>query len=141
MTYLPDLNVWVALTVGGHIHHASATTWLSNCREDTIAFCRVTQMGFLRLLTNSQIMAGDALSPAAAWRALDAYLADTRFGMAPEPSKLEAYWRTVSKRPSGGPNFWTDAYLAAFVAETGHTLVTFDKGFRQYKNLKFQILD
>ena len=141
MTYLPDVNVWVALTVGEHIHHASATAWLSNCREDLLVFCRITQMGLLRLLTNSHVMAGGALTPAAAWRALDAYLADTRFDIVSEPAKLEEHWRTVSKRPSGGPNFWTDAYLAAFAAEAGHTLVTFDKAFRQYKGLKIQILE
>ena len=98
-------------------------------------------MGLLRLLTNSHVMAGDALTPAAAWRALDAYFADRRFGMVAEPAKLEEHWRVLSKRPSGGPNFWTDAYLAAFVAEAGHTLVTFDKAFRQYKGARVQILE
>ena len=140
MTYLPDVNVWVALTIGEHIHHASATAWLSNCHADIIVFCRVTQMGLLRLLTNSQVMAGDALTPAAAWRSVDAYLADSRFGMVAEPANFEEHWRALSKRPSGGPNFWTDAYLAALVAAGGHTLVTFDKALRQYKSAKVRIL-
>ena len=141
MTYLPDVNVWVALTIGEHIHHASAAAWLNNCGEDVILFCRVTQMGLLRLLTNSRVMAGGALTPLAAWRIVDSYLADGRFGMSAEPAKLEEDWRALSKRPSGGPNFWTDAYLAAFVAGAGHTLVTFDKDFRRYKGARVQILE
>jgi predicted nucleic acid-binding protein len=39
-----------------------------------------------------------------------------------------------------GHNFWTDAYLAAFAEASGFTLVTFDEGFRQYKNTPLKIL-
>jgi hypothetical protein len=39
-----------------------------------------------------------------------------------------------------GHNFWTDAYLAGFAEASGFTLVTFDQGFRQYKNAPLKIL-
>jgi predicted nucleic acid-binding protein len=52
MTYLPDVNVWLALTLASHAQHRAATAWLEEVADETLAFCRVTQMGFLRLLTN-----------------------------------------------------------------------------------------
>ncbi len=140
MTYLPDVNVWVALTIGEHIHHAPAADWVSSSSEDVIAFCRVTQLGLLRLLTNSHVLAGDALTVSRAWRTVDAFLEDKRFRMVPEPAGVEEQWRALSKGPSAGPNFWTDAYLAAFAVAAGHTLVTFDKAFRRYKGAEVLLL-
>ena len=97
-------------------------------------------MGLLRLLTNSHVMAGDALSVPRAWKTVDAYLEDSRFRMATEPTGVEEQWRALSKGPSAGPNFWTDAYLAAFAVTGRYTLVTFDKAFRRYRGVKVQVL-
>ncbi len=141
MTYLPDVNVWVAWTIREHIHHAAATAWLNSQGEDIIAFCRVTQMGFLRLLTNPHVMASDALTASRAWSTVDAYLKDSRFRIVPEPAGLEQHWRIASNRARSGPNFWTDAYLRAFGRAAGYTLVTFDKGFRQHRDCQMQILE
>lgn len=138
MTYLPDVNVWVALAVGEHVQHAAAKAWLDDCAA-SVAFCRVTQMGLLRLLTNSRVMAGDALSAARAWNVLDAFCEDGRVLFVPEPSGLEDRWRAITKRPNTGPNFWTDAYLAAFAATMEFTVVTFDKSFRQHKGVAVHI--
>jgi predicted nucleic acid-binding protein len=49
MTCLPDVNVWLALTIAEHVHHAPAKRWFESQEHEQIAFCRVTQMGFLRL--------------------------------------------------------------------------------------------
>jgi len=76
MTCLPDVNVWIALTVAEHVHHAVAKQWFESSEEGQIAFCRVTQMGFLRLLTNPRVMAGQALTPDRAWNVLDALFRD-----------------------------------------------------------------
>jgi predicted nucleic acid-binding protein len=46
MTCLPDVNVWLALTVAEHVHHAAATQWFETLEREQIAFCRVTQTGF-----------------------------------------------------------------------------------------------
>jgi hypothetical protein len=140
MTCLPDVNVWVALAVAEHVHHRSARLWFDAIQDDSIVFCRVTQMGFLRLLTNPRVMAADALTPSRAWRVLDAFYADSRILLAPEPPGLEPSWRALTKPRTPGANFWTDAYLAAFASAAGHTLVTFDKGFRGFDRLKLRLL-
>ena len=67
MIYLPDVNIWIALTSNRHVHHQLATEWLHGVGHDTVAFCRVSELGFLRLLTNAHVMGKDVLSPAQAW--------------------------------------------------------------------------
>ena len=52
MTYLLDVNVWIALAAERHTHHRVARYWFSNLQDEKLAFCRLTQLGFLRLLTN-----------------------------------------------------------------------------------------
>jgi toxin-antitoxin system PIN domain toxin len=69
MTYLPDVNVWIALAAERHIHHRAARHWFNNIHDETLVFCRITQMGFLRLLTNKHVMQEDAMNPDGAWKA------------------------------------------------------------------------
>jgi toxin-antitoxin system PIN domain toxin len=140
MTCLPDVNVWVALAVAEHVHHAPARLWFDGAQDDSIAFCRVTQMGLLRLLTNPRVMGEDAVAPSRAWRVLDAFREDSRISLAAEPPGLEASWRALTRPRAPGANFWTGAYLAAFASSAGHTVVTFDKGFRRFDRLKLRLL-
>jgi predicted nucleic acid-binding protein len=58
----PDVNVWLALTYGRHIHHATAARWLDGLTDASLYFCRFTQLGLLRLLTNEQVMAASVLN-------------------------------------------------------------------------------
>jgi toxin-antitoxin system PIN domain toxin len=140
MTCLPDVNVWVALAVAEHVHHRAAKAWFDEVQDDSISFCRVTQMGFLRLLSNPRVMAEDALTAARAWRALDGFYEDSRILFAAEPRGLESSWRALTKHRGAGANFWTDAYLAAFASAAGHTLVTFDGGFGRFNGLNLRLL-
>ena len=140
MTYLPDVNIWIALTVAEHVGQKAAMQWMEAPEKDTIALCRVTQMGFLRLLTNARVMAADVFTAAKAWNLTEQIRDDDRVVFAAEPMALEQAWRTMTGSHKTGANFWTDTYLAAFAGITGYTLVTFDRGFGKYKNLPIQIL-
>src|SRR6266702_6114076 len=52
----PDVNVWIALTYRGHIHHTASKMWLDSLPDDSeVYFCRLTQLGFLRLLTTQPL--------------------------------------------------------------------------------------
>lgn len=128
MTYLPDINLWMALAVEGHTHHAEAQAWLGECEEDMLAFCRVTEMGLLRLLTNASVMGRDVLTPEQAWRVRDGFADDDRVVFLPEAPGFDGRWREYSEIRKGGQNFWNDAYLAAFAEAADCTLVTFDRG-------------
>jgi predicted nucleic acid-binding protein len=50
---LPDVNIWIALAAEDHVHHVPARDWFAAQPAASVAFCRITQMGLLRLLTNS----------------------------------------------------------------------------------------
>jgi predicted nucleic acid-binding protein len=46
----------------------------------------------------------------------------------------------LTQRKTFSPNVWSDAYLAAFAQAADFEVVTFDKGFMQYKNVRVAIL-
>lgn len=113
---------------------------MESAEADSCSFCRVTQMGFLRLATNRKVFPLDALSMSAAWELYEEVLSDYRVVFADEPTELEPTWRTLTQRQSFSTNIWSDAYLAAFARAAGLELITFDKGFTQYKSLSCTIL-
>ena len=63
---LADVNVWLAPLVAEHPHHDAATRWW---REDVlpasenVAFCRLTQLGLLRLLSSKRVMGRSPSGP------------------------------------------------------------------------------
>lgn len=134
-TYLPDVNVWLALSFESHVFHAAAKKWIAEVSEDLCSFCRLTQQGFLRIGTNPKAFGDEALSMLEAWRVYDAILSDSRFVFTPEPPEIETRWRVLTGTEAQSPQHWSDAYLAAFAICSGFELVTFDRGFHGYANL------
>lgn len=130
MIYLSDVNVWIALTSDQHVHHIAAKRWIEKLEADKLAFCRITELGFLRLLTNRHVMGSSTLTPSQAWDIYDALRADPRVIFAPESSAFSGHWRETGNLISGGPNAWTDAYLAAFASCEQMTVATFDRRFK-----------
>lgn len=139
MIYLPDVNVWIALAVGEHTHCAAARAWLDTV-DERVVFCRITQMGLLRLLTNPSVMRADTLSLSRAWRMFDAFMTDSRISRVEEPEGLERHWRASAIQQVDGSSWWTDTYLAAFAASAGFILVTFDKQLASRKNVRTLLL-
>ena len=140
MTYLADVNVWLALTLYDHVHHSTALNWFFESSRDKIVFCRITQMGFLRLLTNRKAIRDDPVKPAAGWKLFDELRGLDRVRFLEEPLDLEKTWREAAINHSSGPNWWTDAYLAAFATAAGLTLVTFDKALAKHPGVHAHLL-
>jgi uncharacterized protein len=122
---LLDVGVWLAAVWGRHIHHQQAERWFGQ-QTAGLAFCRVTQMSLLRLLTNPAIMGNDVVTRASAWRVIDQLQADDRVTWASEPPGLDAVWRTISARDDHSHKLWTDDYLAAFAQSSQAALATMD---------------
>ncbi len=59
---LPDFNVWLAFLRESHPHHARAVAYFAEESLASCAFCRVTMLGLIRLLTNSAVMEGEPLT-------------------------------------------------------------------------------
>ncbi len=143
--YLPDVNIWLALCVEGHADHRRALRWFdTSADEDLLAFCRVSQHGLFRLLTNAAVMAPfrDApLTNEGAWSVFDALCADDRIDlMDREPAGLDECWRAFATRTTASTRLWTDAYLAAFAVAGDFAVVTADRGFRQFDGLRLHLL-
>ena len=138
--HLPDINFWVALAFQSHQHHASAKSWMKSAPLQSCCFCRLAQLGFLRISSNRKIFPLDALPMHEAWRVFDELLADYRVVFADEPDDVEVILRSLTQQQTFSTNVWGDAYLAAFAKAADFEVVTFDGGFIQYRNLKCTIL-
>jgi hypothetical protein len=127
----PDINVWVALTYEGHAHHSKAAEWFAMLSPGaTLAFCRFTQLGLLRLLTASAVMGDEVMTQPQAWAAYDRWHQDPRVEFVDEPAELETRFRALTRRRQPATKDWADSYLAAFTTVGQLTLVTFDRRLR-----------
>jgi toxin-antitoxin system PIN domain toxin len=122
----PDVNVWLALATPEHVHHGPANRWWKEA-QGPIAFSRITQLGFLRLMTTAAAMDGKPLSMAEAWRVHDRLFEDDRVVCVPEPAGVEAVFRQNTSEEMASPKLWADAWLLAFAHAAEGTLVTFDQ--------------
>ena len=123
---LVDVGVWLAALWGRHVHNPVASEWV-NGQADDLVFCRVTQMGLLRLLSNPAIMGGDTVDRSQAWRLFDQLWSDERVLWAEEPDGLDAVWRAISARDDKSHKLWPDDYLAAFAQASDLALATLDR--------------
>jgi toxin-antitoxin system PIN domain toxin len=130
-TCLPDINVWIALASDRHVHHEAAKNWFAEVEPGGAAFCRVTQMGFLRLITNRHVMVADVVTQKEAWQVYQKLSRDPRVTFLHEPSGIEDEWRQLTQSGSTSTNTWTDAYLAAFALIRGLKVVSFDGDFEE----------
>ena len=127
----PDINVWVALTCAGHVHHEVARDWFTDLDEEPrLFFCRFTQLGLLRLMTAEAVMGDEVMNQQEAWKAYDRWLLDDRVDFADEPPGLEVRFRAASRLRHPAPKNWADSYLVSFAQAAQLTLVTFDRAFR-----------
>ncbi len=138
---LPDVNLVLALVYDGHKRSDLARAWLLEQTDaESVAICRVTQMGLLRLLTQKTVMGGEPLSPSEAWGYALALLTDERFLYVEEPPEIEREWRRISTALPAGAGINTDTYLATFALAGAYTLATFDGGFSRFPDLRAEIL-
>ena len=128
----PDVNVWMALTCDRHVHHETAKAWFMSLGPNArLFFCRITQLGLLRLLTTEAVMGKeDVLNQVGAWKAYDQWFQDDRVSFLDESPGVEPDFRARASSRQASPKDWADSYLAAFAASSNLTIVSFDRGFR-----------
>lgn len=133
--FFPDLNVWTALSVAGHSHSAESWNWLNLLpREARLIFCRYTQMGLLRLVTNPKVMGTQSLTLGQAWNVYDRWMNDPRVEFHPEPPRLDKSFRGMTAALGGRQaSKWVgDCYLLAYANESNAPLITFDKALAEF---------
>jgi len=139
-TDLLDANVWLALAVEAHTHHDRAKEYWHKEAAPVLALCRITQLAFLRHLTNKSIMGRQRLTPLAAWAKGAEFLGLPEVKLLSEPAGLDDQLRRFCQAGPTSPNWWTDAYLAAFAKCAGLRLATFDQGFSKFVGVDVLIL-
>ena len=130
ISYFPDLNVWLALSIDKHMHSEEAWNWLKKLpQEAKLIFSRYTNLGLLRLLTNQSAMGEHKLTLKGAWSLYDGWLADSRVEFHPEPRGVDPLLRELTEPFANKPasNIIGDCYLLACARASHATLVTFDR--------------
>jgi toxin-antitoxin system PIN domain toxin len=124
----PDINVWLAMAFTAHAHHLPAKKWFDSLsEEEELVFCRFTQLGLLRLLTQQAIMGNRVKTQPQAWQIYDTFVTEGNARLMQEPRLLDRSFRCFASLDSASAQSWADCYLAAFAEEAGAILVTFDK--------------
>lgn len=138
---LADISLMLPLVYEGHEHHKTADAWFEGAVRDQVIICRYVQQGLLRLLNNPASMAQDVFTTKECWRLWRKLLSDERIRFTPsEPAGLDPLFERYTIGRNYTPKLWMDAYLAAYAKAAGFCLATFDKGFRQFPDLNYQIL-
>lgn len=134
---LLDINVWLALVDPDHAHHDRARLYWEKQSAEQIAFCRISMLGFLRLITHHKVMGGNPMTPREAW---DAYLVLRSLPeviFLPEPLEIEGFLSTRLDSAEFPPHLWTDAYLSSFALIHDLRLVSFDSDYHRFPDLHF----
>jgi toxin-antitoxin system PIN domain toxin len=122
----PDINVWLAIAAPEHVHADIAKGWWEQ-ETGSIAFCRLTQLGFLRLMTTAAVMDGKPLTMTEAWHVHDRLYDDDRVTFISEPPEVDKRFREKASRRTASPKVWADAWMLAVAQAAEGILVTFDK--------------
>ena len=144
---LLDLNVWLALVVQEHPHHAAARSYWSDCAAARSVgqkqhFCRATMLGLVRLLCQPKLMGEGVLTLVDAF-AIYRSLRDTE-GVAfctdtESADTLLTTWTLDATKPLHA-RLWSDVWLAAVAQSAGLRLVSFDADFKRFALTRYLIL-
>jgi toxin-antitoxin system PIN domain toxin len=137
---LVDVNVWLALLVRQHEHHARASHWFDALPASGARLCRFVQLALIRLLANRSLMRDHAIAVSAGWDLVAKLLEDERVEFLPEPPALDDVMPALLRYRAPTAQLVSDSYLAAFAIASGLSLVTLDQGFRQFRGLDVTIL-
>lgn len=139
---LPDVNVLVAMSCRAHAHYSAAVQWHGRAvqNNETWALCRLTSLGLLRLLTNPAVLGTDVLTPAKAWTVLEKLESDPFCSFLDEPPDCMFNFKKITTAAEFRPRDLTDAYLAAFAVSSHSRIITFDRRFNHWPQVRSLIL-
>ena len=135
-TALLDLNILTALLWPTHEHHDAAHRWFGERENGRWATCSLTQLGFVRLVSNPAF-SRDALSPADALALLADNLTHSGHDFWADVVYVPTAVKEMEARVQGYRQL-TDAYLVALAYRHKGVLATFDRGIRTLAGEKFQ---
>jgi toxin-antitoxin system PIN domain toxin len=123
-SYLPDVNVLIALSDPQHCSHAAAAGWHSQIGEGRFNLCPVTESGFVRLSASPKV-GGKTISDSKMMLQAISILPNV-FHLPVAPSWLELVSPFASRLH--GYRQVTDALLLGLAIRNQAILVTLDRG-------------
>lgn len=120
------MNLRLAIATSEHVHAPVARGWRDQ-EGGTIAFCRFTHLGFLRLMTTAAVMNGKPPTMTAAWRVHERLYDDDRVSFVADPPEADRRFREKATGQTASPKVWADAWLLAVAHAAECVLVTFDQ--------------
>ncbi|WP_164512488.1 TA system VapC family ribonuclease toxin [Nocardioides baekrokdamisoli] len=131
------MNVLVALFHEDGPEHARARAWWDESvrKGEPFTVPDVAWTGFLRVVTNRRLY-DEAPDLAQAWAFVRAMSAHPQcLKHVPGPDTLMRCETATTQARRTGPDI-SDAYLAAVAMDYGATVVTFDRDFRKFDDLR-----
>ncbi len=136
---LVDVNILLYASNAASGQNAAALQWLDRQLTGSVAVGLpwVTLLGFLRLVTNSRVVARPFTMPVA-WQQVSAWLA-CEPAWIPQPTERHAgVLAELLALPGVQGNLVTDAHLAALAIEHGLTLCSTDGDFARFPGLSWR---
>ena len=136
---LIDVNILVYASNSASGQHAAAREWLDGCLSGSapVGMPWATLLGYLRLATNSRVLARPLAMPAA-WQQVSAWLACEPTWI-PQPTERHIdVLAELLALPGVHGNLVADAYLAALAIEHGLTLCSTDGDFARFPRLHWR---
>jgi toxin-antitoxin system PIN domain toxin len=131
--YLADVNVLVALTDEGHIHHKMVRKWFDASGYRDWGVCAFSEAGFLRVMTNPKL---GSLSVEEATRVLAALGKHAGHRIWPISEGWASLASPFRERVFGHQQI-TDAYLLGLAVKENGVLVTMDKAIRSLAGAEY----
>jgi len=109
---------------------SSGTRWFESTDRAAFWFWRFTMRGFIRLLTNQQVMGDSTVALGAAFELYDRWKQDPRVGLAAEPRGMDMLFRQATAPFAKLPatKAVADCYLVGFAEASGADLVNVRQG-------------
>lgn len=136
---LPDVNVLVYASREDAIDHPEYKAWLEHVVRGDQAYgmCDLVLSGFLRIVTHPRIF--NIPTPLeAAISFVETIRSQPHCSpLAPGPAHWDIFVKLCRKTAARG-NHVADAYLAALAIESGSELITADRDFSRYPDLRWR---
>jgi toxin-antitoxin system PIN domain toxin len=132
---LLDVNVLIALLEPGHDLFHKAQEWFGSSGRDNWGVCPLTEIGFVRITTNSSFYPGPRTHEEAT-SILEQLASHPGYRYWPLKDSWAALTSPFAPRISGHQQV-TDAYLLGMAIKEGGVLVTFDRGLKYLAGAEF----
>lgn len=123
--FLLDVNVLIAMAWPTHSSHQRVQEWLARHAREGWATCPLTQIGFVRILSNPAF-SPNALTPAHALALLQANLGHSEHRFWPDELSFIQALEPFQPRLAGHQQM-TDAYLLGLAMHKKSKLATMDR--------------